>query len=139
MNCYTYAISDSDDDTGQTVTSPTLHIPGNNKHKTHYNCSDIMIGLMEDLPGTYKLESNTSACATGFKKIFSAVSDETGQNDFHFWREDDNGTWSHKPGERPRSFVDASGNPITNPETSDRQFQHRNYIDTCGFYCVPRM
>ena len=39
---------------------------------------------------------------------------------FHWYRRDDDGTWSHKPGTDPISFWDESGNIITDPAACDR-------------------
>jgi hypothetical protein len=52
--------------------------------------------------------------------------------DFHFYRQDANGMWSHKVSSDPAQNVDASGNPISNPETADRGI----YTDFCGYFCV---
>lgn len=41
-------------------------------------------------------------------------------NDFHWYRQDSVGCWSHKPGETAVRNVDNSGNPITDPLTCDR-------------------
>ncbi|KAL4219741.1 hypothetical protein ACF0H5_020155 [Mactra antiquata] len=40
--------------------------------------------------------------------------------DFHFYRLDSNGYWSHKSGRTPARDVDNSGNRILSPETADR-------------------
>lgn len=42
-------------------------------------------------------------------------------NDYHWYRQDEDGFWSHKPGTTLVRKVDASGNPITNPETANRR------------------
>lgn len=39
--------------------------------------------------------------------------------DFHFFRRDSDGTWSHKPGPRDPINVDNSGRPISDPRTAD--------------------
>jgi hypothetical protein len=52
--------------------------------------------------------------------------------DFHFYRQDSDGTWSHKPGGNPATNLDQSGNPITDPQTADRG----KYTEFCGFFCV---
>ena len=54
--------------------------------------------------------------------------------DFHWYRKDMDGTWSHKPGTTPVSKVDDSGKPITNPELADRG----KYTDFGGYFYVPR-
>ena len=39
--------------------------------------------------------------------------------DFHFYRQDSDGTWSHKPGPRTPTNLDNSGATISNPRTAD--------------------
>lgn len=51
--------------------------------------------------------------------------------DYHWYRKDSNGMWSHKPGGTQATNRDNSNNPIANPETADRG----NYTDFCGYFC----
>ena len=44
-------------------------------------------------------------------------------DDFHWYRQDKNGAWSHKPGGTPAVNTDASGNAITDPRTADRDYR----------------
>lgn len=57
--------------------------------------------------------------------------------DYHWYRMDDNGQWSHKPGNTAVTNVDASGNPIRNPETANRDYGSVNYRQFCGYFYVP--
>ncbi|HEX8918556.1 MAG TPA: peptidoglycan-binding domain-containing protein [Chloroflexota bacterium] len=52
--------------------------------------------------------------------------------DFHWYRRDIDGTWSHKPGQTRARNVDNSGRSITDPRTADRG----PYTDFCGCYCL---
>ena len=52
--------------------------------------------------------------------------------DFHWYRRDRYGKWSHKPGSTPARNTDNSGREITNPETCDRG----PYTQFCGYFCV---
>ena len=52
--------------------------------------------------------------------------------DYHWFRQDADGMWSHKPGHDPATNLDFSGNPISNPETADRG----PYTQFCGDLCV---
>ncbi|MBV9102244.1 MAG: hypothetical protein JO060_01570 [Candidatus Eremiobacteraeota bacterium] len=52
--------------------------------------------------------------------------------DFHWYRRDRDGTWSHKPGGTEARNVDNSGHIITDPRTADRG----PYTQFCGCYCV---
>jgi hypothetical protein len=42
-------------------------------------------------------------------------------NDYHWYRQDENGAWSHKPGTTEVRNTDSAGKPITNPETAKRR------------------
>lgn len=54
--------------------------------------------------------------------------------DYHWYRRDSNGNWSHKRGESPCQNVDESGRPIQDPRTCDRG----PYTEFCGYYhCIP--
>ncbi|PKK84761.1 MAG: hypothetical protein CVT49_00995 [candidate division Zixibacteria bacterium HGW-Zixibacteria-1] len=63
--------------------------------------------------------------------------------DYHWYRLDDNGRWSHKMGPYPASDRDGTGNLITNPETADRKVYNgpdivRDYSIFCGYFCVDK-
>jgi hypothetical protein len=62
--------------------------------------------------------------------------------DYHWYRRDDTGNWSNKPGPAPASDLDASSHPITNPETADRKYVGPDYcLDYsifCTYYCVDK-
>lgn len=47
--------------------------------------------------------------------------------DYHWYRKDNNGSWSHKPGHSPVTNVDASGNLISDPKSADRNYGLINY------------
>jgi hypothetical protein len=49
--------------------------------------------------------------------------------DYHWYRQDNNGCWSHKPGQTPAKDLDDSGNRITDPKVADRG----PYTDFCTY------
>lgn len=51
-------------------------------------------------------------------------------NDYHWYRQDEDGSWSHKPGHGVARNVDSAGKPVTNPETAARR-------DTVGTTYIP--
>ena len=73
------------------------------------------------------------ACPEGFYKVAFTVS--SGDN-YHWYRMDPDGYWSHKDGGMPASRVDASGKPITDPAAADRRYSNIHYDAFCGYYCV---
>lgn len=58
------------------------------------------------------------------------VSTTPGFLDYHWYRRDRNGRWSHKPGGTPARNTDNSGRPISDPATCDRG----PYNQFCGWY-----
>jgi hypothetical protein len=54
------------------------------------------------------------------------------EGDYHWYRRDSNGKWSHKMGYDPAKNVDESGREITDPETADRG----PYTVFGGYFCV---
>lgn len=70
------------------------------------------------------------ACPAGtYKVALVAYSDNW---DYHWYRQDADGYWSHKPGITPLTNLDNSGNLIIDPETADRG----EYDLFLGFYAV---
>ncbi len=60
-------------------------------------------------------------------------------SDYHWYRQDVNGLWSHKAGTSPLSNVDASGNLIFDPLMADRNNTSNggiNYSYFLGYYAV---
>lgn len=71
----------------------------------------------------------------GFKTGAALVIDpgsSTRSPDYHWYRLDENGTWSHKPGGTVATNRDNSGNTITDPQTANRG----NYTIFCGYYML---
>jgi len=63
--------------------------------------------------------------------------------DFHWYRRDDDGTWSHKPGASDATNLDAGGQLILDPSGANHNYGGaaeggRNYDNFCGFMCVCR-
>lgn len=60
--------------------------------------------------------------------------------DFHWYREEVDGMWSHKPGQSEATRFDNSAQPITDPSKANRNGGHPflNYTEFCGFLCVCR-
>ena len=141
-NCYSYAL-------GKIVkklkskaqpgySSAYDHIELNN-----YKCSSFYKRLKKDAPSSH-LQYFDKPCLKGFYKVFLTLDKE---NDYHWYRQDSNGYWSHKPGKEEVRRIDASGNLITDPETADRNYDtsddnqnnetDNNYYKFCGYYSVP--
>ena len=126
-NCYAYAAND-----------PNGHPPGKPQPGQHcghpytdYTCANVSSAAKCDgmVPAP-----NPPPPRAGFYPV--ALVMDPG-HDYHWYRQDDNGLWSHKRGIRNARNVDASGNPITNPQTADRNYGEYDYSVFCGYFYVP--
>jgi hypothetical protein len=54
--------------------------------------------------------------------------------DFHWYRLNQDGTWSEKPGQTPARIFQNNGMNVTDPSTADRG----DYTLFCGYFCVPK-
>ena len=101
-------------------------------------CTDISARTMTDNISIIRT-TFAERCPVGTSKIALATSPE---QDYHYYRQDNNGFWSHKPGRKPVTNKDASGKLIINPEMANRDYRTEesklNYDNFCGYMCVPR-
>ncbi len=105
-------------------------------------CGDLLMRLFADMP-FLKKTTFTTQCPPGHSKIALVIDP---QNDYHFYRQDSNGLWSHKPGGQKVTNLDSEGKLIYNPELCSRDYRTReapkkdelNYSVFCSFLCVPR-
>ena len=94
-------------------------------------CESITNAAILDL---LKSVANTAAPPDGHYVALAVQPAGTAQRDFHFYRRDCNGFWSHKVGKSPVSNLDNSNNPITDPSICDRG----TYTVFCGYFsCDP--
>ena len=102
-------------------------------------CPDLMARLMGDVPDIQPA-SFDAPCPKGFSKIAAVIDSK---RDYHFYRQDSNGLWSHKPGSTDVTNLDAHGKVIRNPELAARNYNQDaadvlNYSSFCGYMCIPR-
>lgn len=103
--------------------------------KDEYNCPIVLKRTLTDNPNIYK-SSKTEKCHPEYYKGAIVVAPK---RDYHYYRLNDEGQWTHKPGYKPSTHLDSDNNIITDPEKASRNYGGTlNYSDFCGFYCVPR-
>ena len=129
-NCYTYALGTP----LKTVDSkPQPGYASSFNHIKKYSCKDFQKRLKKDVPSSY-METFDNPCLPGFYKVFLTY----GADDYHWYRQDKNNYWSHKPGSTDVTNVDASGNLITNPELANRKYESLDYNVPCFYSCIYR-
>lgn len=100
-----------------------------------FKCKTIVKRTLDDNPKIFKIKRNKS-CPPNFYKGAVVVAPGV---DYHYYRLNDEGVWTHKPGYKPSTFLDAKNNVIKDPLTADRNYgDDLNYTDFCGYTCVPR-
>jgi hypothetical protein len=108
---------------------------GKTRRKT---CPDMLARIFGDMPSV-KPATFEARCPANTSKIAMAVD---ARSDYHFWRQDNNGYWSHKPGSTDVTNIDAFGRPIWNPQLASRNYNDKtsklNYNRFCGYMCVQR-
>ena len=57
-------------------------------------------------------------------------------NDYHWYRQNLDGSWSHKLGSGSVNILDASNEIILDPETADRDYGDYNYEIFAGFFQI---
>jgi uncharacterized protein RhaS with RHS repeats len=133
-NCYSYACNRSSPKRDQMDRQPGNQRCGN-------DCDKIISGAKKD--GAIDVPAD-GRCPPGFHKIHAVAGSDIGGNpDYHFYRQDDDGRWSHKRGwDGQPERADGSGNPITNPVNANHDYRKAkprggNYGKNCGSLCVP--
>jgi hypothetical protein len=98
-------------------------------------CPDLVARIMGEVPGV-TFSTFTARCPKGTRKI-APVIDEN--EDYHFYRQDADGWWSHKPGSTRVTRRDATKRLIYDPLLAARQYDKSglHYKQFCGYMCVP--
>ena len=92
---------------------------GNTKKKeTTYTCPNMHRKIQSDNPEVFPSKL-TEKCPANYYKGAMVV--DPG-NTFHFYRQNPDGTWSHKPGILPVDNKDASKRPIAVPHFANRDY-----------------
>ena len=99
-------------------------------------CPDLMSRLFGDVPGIKPI-SFEGTCPKKHSKIALVVDED---EDYHFYRQDSNGYWSHKPGATDVTHIDSTGRPIYDPQIASRLYPDSglHYDQFCSYLCAPK-
>ncbi len=82
------------------------------------------------------IDDNTE-CPEGCYKIAFAIDNQEPIYDYHWYRQNSDGTWSHKPGSKEVTNLDYSGKIIMDPRKANRNAGNGvNYNVFVGFFVV---
>jgi hypothetical protein len=143
LNCFAYAFHNTvlpKDCTNESCNA-SFHQPGIKSGHPRWSdvdgkrCPDLFARIMGDIPEV-RLTTFIDKCPKGFRKIAVVVDPN---EDYHFYRQDADGYWSHKPGATPVTRLDTTGRPIYDPmlATRDNKSSNLNYERFCGYLLVP--
>jgi hypothetical protein len=99
-------------------------------------CPVVKKLVRSDLGSDFKPSTFYTKCQKGYSKVALVVDKGT---DYHWYRQNPDGSWSHKDGSNPVKDFDAKKRKIFNPKQASRNYgEDLNYEDFCGFFCVNR-
>ena len=139
-NCYSYILNRIEKNLKKKLQPGEL----SNSIFNNYDCNEISNKIMIDFPSITPIDNIDSPIPCDHYRI-ALVLDKLGEHlDYHFYRQDLDGYWSHKTGHDPISNVDASNKLINNPEHSDRNYDKKNndrfnYDIFCGYFSVKKI
>lgn len=135
-NCYSYA-TDTYSLNRNGKAQPGYFSGLDGVEEDQYNCLNFLKRLRRDIP-SFVLTSFDAKCPKGFHKAFMAIDPKKNDVDYHFYRQDRNGRWSHKPGRTEVTNLDAKNKPILNPLKANRKYSGYQYIIPCFFFCIEK-
>lgn len=101
-------------------------------------CPNMIARLLGDNP-SMKMTTFEGKCPAHTSKIALVVDPD---EDYHFFRQDSNGMWSHKPGGTAVTNIDANDRLIYDPMLASRNYtesgSNLDYDTFCAYMCVPR-
>jgi hypothetical protein len=132
-NCYSYSVNNKNNQFGKP--QPGYFSGFNHIQNKQYKCVSFFKRILNDIPSVY-LTSFKQKCKNGFTKAFFAIDSNKNEHDYHFYRQDNNQLWSHKPGTTNVINYDADYKIIKNPYKANRNYIHYNYDKPCFFFCL---
>lgn len=149
-NCYSYFLNKISEDAERNCkendfkkynlcrrSQPGYYSGFNFLKEKDYTCDEIMLRTKSDNPGMRENIKKEQSCKPDEYK--GAVFVAPGR-DYHYYRTDDDGNWTHKPGFKKPTNLDSDGNIITDPEKAAKVYDNGKlkYTDFCGYVCLPR-
>ncbi len=144
FNCYSYAAGDKENPS-EVVGS----VPGaaGGEPMKRMTVGDLRAGLIKDgaIPAEEPVSGGLPPQKSGYRLIAGVLSPEA-NGDFHFYRREKDGFWTHKPARTEVLYADAVGKLIDDPRAAARDYRNEvingyrwplNYSQFAGFFYVP--
>lgn len=137
-NCYGYVLNRIATDTTDPLAGYMFQ-PGykTGNYYESLTTSDIIAAVESDMAALGRtIRSSTYSEKPGSNEYKIAL--VIASDDYHWYRQDSDGGWSHKPGLTEVTYKDASGKYISDPRTCDRKYSYANYSTWGGYYIISR-
>ena len=122
----------------------SLGFPAIKTVRSHMTCFDMNNRVTKENPHVRVVSDSEKCKPSEYKGALVLASHPWGDKaDYHFYRENDSGYWSHKDGPEKATDRDAEGKKIRDPRRASRDYRKgkkigRKYDRFCNFYCVKR-
>ena len=151
LNCYAYAINNQTNRSGNVF---FWNDPGcySNTDISGFEIDPLNNGIIEGALfndyNAYNNNNNTNyivrivdqyeQCPQGTYKIALVITayGESNKFDYHWYRQDSDGLWSHKRGSNDPTREDALGKLIIDPQYANRHYGNYNYTAFVNYYAV---
>lgn len=134
-NCYYYVMNVVSSSTDKGKQQPGFKA---NSVFTSLTASNIIAAVKKDIPyfsNVVSIRSSSAGEKPGVKEYKVVLVIAPGK-DYHWYRQNPDGSWSHKRGHTEVTCVDASGKTIYNPQGCNRNYGSINYSTFAGYYIV---
>ncbi len=139
-NCYAYAFMDPRDDANRKEKpQPGFRSGLPLLQESQYSVANFRKYMLADHPHVF-FTTSKQPCGCDYYKAALFYDSQDPSKDYHYYRQDSNGWWSHKPGAELVQDKDASGFYISDPVTADRDYRNKggyNYDTFVGYICIP--
>jgi hypothetical protein len=130
-NCFRYACNDPVDGEEEHYKKPPGFSEEGDKWKTI--CEQVKTEMVATHPKTVKISDKDTGCGDCFYKVLLVLSDKTDRFNInktvfydHWYRQGNDGKWSHKPGNTPIQ------DGVLDPEGDANE---RGYPHVCAYFC----
>jgi len=134
-NCYAYAFVDMD---LNRLSKPQPGFKSSMRpiRADNYTCESFIGRVLADNEDALFLgyDSDIAFRNTDCDRHLVFLAVDTVNKDYHFYRRNTDGFWTHKPGSGEVLHVDSKNKLILNPYECAREYEHYNYSTPCGFF-----
>ena len=132
-NCYNYAFNVVEENTNPNNDHKIQPGEISNTNKNNLTCKNIIYNVEQDYNVSLRKVSLKESLPCNHYRIAIVIDNIGDHTDYHFYRQDSNGYWSHKDGWRKATNKDKHGKLIREPEI----IEYENKSKLCTYFIFP--